>query len=305
MKKLLIPAVAFTLSAAAHAEAGFHVGAQVGSAEPLVSDSTAAVVITTGATGTTASGIAQPYDRQTPITLNFGYNTGKSDFSATIFSTSKTSTDSARNSNGDLQFVVGNATGLDLETKLKALLIDLDWSHKLAQVDNTAVNWSVGLRFGSVESESNTRLYDAPGLTPQLDFKIKGESDLIGITAGLDSTTMLTDRWYFSASVKLGFVDGKVERTVDAYDLTPPANGGLTIRYEDEHRALLQTEADIKVGMKIFEGFDAYLGYEYRNLDKESARAGGVDTAPGIGVIFPQTNGFGLSGFMLGANYNF
>ncbi len=305
MKKLFIPVVALTLSVAAHAEPGFHVGAQIGSAEPLVSDSTAAVVVTTGATGTTATGISQPYDRHTPITLNFGYNTGKSDFSATIFATSKTSTDSARNSNSDLQFVIGDATGLDFETKLKALLIDVDWSHKLAQVDNTSVNWSVGLRFGSVESESNTRSYDVPGLTPQFDFKVKGVSDLLGITAGLDSTTMLTDRWYFSARVKLGFVDGKVERTVDVFDLTPPANGGLTIRYEDEHRALLQTEAAIKVGMKVFAGFDAYLGYEYRNLDRESARAGGLDTAPGIGILFPQTNGFGLSGYILGANYNF
>jgi hypothetical protein len=169
----------------------------------------------------------------------------------------------------DAFFANSFADRVESDMSLKASILDLMVTRRLAATKRSAWFWGFGVRRSEVEQGWSVEYFDAgtPVVGPEESIDISVDSDGLGLTAGIGTTFSWHPRWRTHARAQFALLKGTTDAsyTDRGYD-TLFTNTFLTTSSErSDDRVFQQIEVEAKVSFTVLTGFEIYLGYWFMN----------------------------------------
>jgi hypothetical protein len=222
--------------------------------------------------------------------------------------------DTSMSEGGGLQVVVSDplfsndlTDSVESKLDLKATVLDLMLSRRLAATKRSAWYWGVGLRRASFEQSWEIDYFESAIITPgpEESIDIDVESKGLGLSAGIGTTYSWHPRWRSHARAQVAFLRGTTDasyrdRGIDNFLPGQPFTTGIE---REDDRVFQQLELDARVSFTVLTGFDVYLGYWLFNWGEVVQVDRFLDDVQG-GASFTRDE-LSFDGFIVGGTYTF
>jgi hypothetical protein len=202
-----------------------------------------------------------------------------------------------------------SSESVESDADVKAFILNLMLSRRLAATRKSSWHWGVGLRYSSYEIDWAIDYFDPTFFPsgPIEEVEIGVTSSGIGLTAGIDGAYNWSSRWRTNVRAQIALLTGETEASyTDRGYIDDPILGiqgffttGLERSGDD--RVFHQVEIEARITYQIMEGLDVSLGYALLNWADAQQADRLLDDVQG-GLSFTRDD-VAFDGFVISVSY--